>query len=476
MQSLSTDSISEALLAARTGGVLDVTVDRKRYLLLGKRYMPKDFSNDFLSGFVGRVELPKCWQTIQEAASTENCATPGLYLAGPPGAGKSALLYFLVIEARRSGMIAPYIARCDEWAFMPVHRAMGFFLDAVADANTAVSEDPCSPIAIGRPPVTVGTNWETFASIPSYENRHKTVEDMFNWCALLLQETQSHPVVLFFDEQNALYERSIAGRPAIEMQPFQIADFLLTFARGCVVLSGTADNLHLYHLRSGHDKFVHHLGHLCDYDFHHWMDKSTQFGGLAAQMYRASTGAYADSVRKYIGAITGRIPRELVSYCQRQSTIAQPTTLSPYIINRYFVDLDKAYIRHHRKRVLNIFNHYFAEYPDRKVRVLERILEMFTKSRNEVDFDAPFLALGLIYETNGQPCFLTPATEGVLLQQVIYHTRADPRSPLHHIIAKYLTVLREPSRTEEEKGYAFEKLILLRLMQVSLSQLFHTIW
>ena len=103
----STDSMLDALRKQGRGKVADLTAQRKQYLLTDDKYRPKDFNDELLTGFVGRVELLEVWGRIEAAVKQRQI--PGIYLEGPPGAGKSAILYFCVIKARKSGYLAPYV-------------------------------------------------------------------------------------------------------------------------------------------------------------------------------------------------------------------------------------------------------------------------------------------------------------------------------------------------------------------------------
>ena len=67
-------------------------------------------------------------------------------------------------------------------------QAMGHFLDAVADANMAVSGELCAPIPISRPPV--GDGWEIFAARPPVEEHGNLVKEIFGWCNCLLRRSE----------------------------------------------------------------------------------------------------------------------------------------------------------------------------------------------------------------------------------------------------------------------------------------------
>jgi Mrp family chromosome partitioning ATPase len=69
---------------------------------------PKEMDTDILSvECIYRKDVEHYWDLLQQRAAKKQI--PGLVLAGPPGVGKSTMVYMLALTARRNGWLVVYI-------------------------------------------------------------------------------------------------------------------------------------------------------------------------------------------------------------------------------------------------------------------------------------------------------------------------------------------------------------------------------
>ncbi|KAJ3048272.1 hypothetical protein HK097_010729 [Rhizophlyctis rosea] len=468
----SNESIFDALRQQGGGLVEDLTENRRKYLLLDDKYEPKDWNNELLTGFVGRIELDEVWDLMCGAAKPGKASVPGIYISGPPGAGKSSVLYFCVIKARKRGVLAPYVARCDNWAKLPIHRAKGFFIDIVRDANDAIKEETRGPLPIPDPKPIDGltySSWEEYCIHPGGgEAVRGEVNDMFDWVQFQLSKI-SHPVILFFDEQNGLYEEQVNGQPAINTSPYNLADFSFTYKSGCVALGGTTDTEFLFRVKGGYHRYIFDLKPLGEDDIAVWLKDSTQFHGPIAEAYRSSRLDLDEKqmIRDTIAEMTGRVPRELREFCRHQTGLHLSHDDDGDALMVALGAVRKAYEASLGGRIADIFNKYLQKNESQKGGIMARIFSLCTEPKPDVIFDAAFTSLGLIQKSNGEVAFLTPTTRDVLFAKTMELMKGDPFEAVTLEVERLLWVLMDSDAAGGEKGYAFEKFVLLRLMQIS---------
>lgn len=185
----------------------------------------------------------------------------GKYLAGPNGIGKSVSLYTLACLAKAKKWIVVYIPQCDEWIARSDTQKniyeyfLHHFALAIATNNfynnktTASNLEMCS----------------TWGDLVLYGTTVNALEAVTAITAELCACTD-HPVLLVFDEVNALYEMAVSWRDklAYEVAPFTyMAATLnrLTMKRGWKVITGvyfTNTRIFSYFcaLGTGHERFI----------------------------------------------------------------------------------------------------------------------------------------------------------------------------------------------------------------------------
>lgn len=210
-----------------------------------------------------------------------------------------------------------------------------------------------------------------------------------------------------------------------------------------MILSGTTDTQFFYRLKGGHHTHIYSLTCLDDADFDIWLDQSTQFQGPIADIYRSNTtdSDYKATIRKEVGTMTGRIPRELRNLCAAQSGVSCPPDPDTDQMSIYLAAVLHIYLDDLNQRTMNIFNRYLIQFPDLKTGLLGRIFELCTRSNPDVTMDAPFMSLGLIYKAKGKTHFLTPSTRDLLLRGAVERMMQDPLSSMSTELSRRIKVL-----------------------------------
>ena len=108
------------------------------------RFTPKESLPSWAEeGFIETKCALDVWDHVQKAVVKKH--QPGVYLAGPMGAGKSSIMYYVVHKAQQLGWLVVYIPRCDEWvkAGHPSSPAgwYAYFFDAVLSGLKHVPSD-----------------------------------------------------------------------------------------------------------------------------------------------------------------------------------------------------------------------------------------------------------------------------------------------------------------------------------------------
>ncbi|KAI3637443.1 hypothetical protein MIR68_004092 [Amoeboaphelidium protococcarum] len=193
------------------------------------RFVPKEFLKEWIDGgFIESKQCLKIWGRVQYLVQDESQV--GLYLAGPMGVGKSAIMYYVVHKARQLGWFLVYIPRCDDWLSQ----------------------------SLGSP-----ADWYAY---------------YFDAVLAGLQMKQDVEVILAFDEVQALFGN---GVNIIRTQkPFSIIDWGMNYKRGCIFVTGSADSPYCLQLLSGHEQFVSHVCGLTDDEVRSWF-QTPQFANIA---------------------------------------------------------------------------------------------------------------------------------------------------------------------------------------------------
>lgn len=162
----------------------------------------------------------------------------GMYFAGPNGIGKSVTIYTLVCLAKAMGWLVVYIPQCDEWISRSAKKEdiyqyfLDFFALAIAENN------------FYNNPVTKSNleNCKTWGDLVMYGKNFEPMDAVKAITDELCGYT-TVPVLLVFDEVNALYEMKLdwTNNLPYETPPFSyMAATLnrLTMQRGWKIITG----------------------------------------------------------------------------------------------------------------------------------------------------------------------------------------------------------------------------------------------
>ena len=193
---------------------------------------------------------------------------PGVYVQGPEGVGKSFLLYTVTQIAKfELDWITVYIPNCRQWVrSLSPTQAKGFFLDRVLDAFSVrhLQEKFPNFYSSLRKPPKQRESWEVIDAVrrgyrklrglqhQEEENEGKKdwflaagidadkVSAMYSKACSFLEGRHESPVLIVFDEVNALWPE---GLPAvIHSEPWSLAAFgAPTLGHGALLVSGTTD-------------------------------------------------------------------------------------------------------------------------------------------------------------------------------------------------------------------------------------------
>ena len=189
---------------------------------------------------------------------------PGVYVQGPEGIGKSFLLYTVAQIAKfKLKWITVYVPNCIYWAQLTDVEAMGFFLDRVVDAFSVDhlrQKFPSFYKVLRNPPG--GSSWIADAARGFYrklrgqpQEKRDAVDDWYKAAKIdatkvaavyrearrfLKQKHENFPVLLIFDEVNALWPENHDS--VIYTEPWNLASFGAPELRhGALLVSGTTD-------------------------------------------------------------------------------------------------------------------------------------------------------------------------------------------------------------------------------------------
>ena len=184
--------------------------------------------------------------------------SPGVYVQGPEGAGKSLLVYTVAQIAKfHLNWITVYVPNCKRWATLGETKAMGFFLDRVVDAFSVSHLQEKFPEFYRslKPRSWSGRARDFYQKLRGRpQDEHDEARDWFEAAAIdatkvtamyyaackFLEERHDLPVLLIFDEVNALWPENKDS--VIDKTPWNLATFSApTLRHGALLVSGTTD-------------------------------------------------------------------------------------------------------------------------------------------------------------------------------------------------------------------------------------------
>lgn len=194
----------------------------------------------------------------------------GMYLAGPNGVGKSIILYTLACLAKAKGWIVLYVPDCDEWSAMPSKdRALEYLLNAFALALAPVYDH----VVAGPSNQRFGKTWRDLLALGLTTHTEEVLAALVSE----LSNQNDYPVLLMFDEVNALFTRPLPWLNMCLAKDGPFFSYLgasinrLKMKRGWKVISGTGHEQFLAALPSGYANSVQYLTPLPSDEFNELM-------------------------------------------------------------------------------------------------------------------------------------------------------------------------------------------------------------
>jgi len=436
---------------------------------------PKDFPDLQTNKFIVRERVLQYFEDFNKFDHGTGSKNYGYYFSGPNGVGKSVAIYFLACLAYAYDWFVIYIPQSDDWVSSENKTdAIKYFLKAVARGLGKYHEEEL--------PSMFPTNWsistigELVASgISSVDPSY--IESVYLGFLDQLRVWDRCPILLIFDEVNALFSKPNPDRPATNHVPFNFGSTLnlVDMRRGWKLISGTGHEKFLANLQSGIEKCVRRL---CPYDMisfntlieiasHKWLfdtlksigDNNTKekvdllikrnLGGVPRQL-----SLFGDFLNKEFAKTGGNTN----NYFKKQK-ISGPQEQIRYMLWSFEVQQKEVFLEQ-ATRFLN-------SNANQKPTLLESLFQLFLGlpfSKLEIPFsmNAPFfslsyLDLSLIYKDDDLKYkFITPAAEyaSVELLQKNYSFDVDKD-------AQDVTCL---TKANDEKARAFERLFAKRLL------------
>ncbi|KAI3650650.1 hypothetical protein MP228_004131 [Amoeboaphelidium protococcarum] len=360
------------------------------------RFVPKEFLKEWIDGgFIESKQCLKIWDQVQHLVQDQSQV--GLYLAGPMGVGKSAIMYYVVHRARQLGWFVVYIPRCDDWLSQSLGSPAdwyAYFFDAVLaglQSTTAAIQQKykyCIPS---------GNRVSWIDALIDYNLSHEYFMRLFDmFCEDIVVE-QAVEVILAFDEVQALFVDGVQLIRA--QQPFSIIDWGMNYKRGCIFVTVSADLPYCLQLGSGHEQFVSHICGLTDDEVKSWF-QTPQFAQIAQNL------DFAEELIPEIRSITGNIPRELLILGKDFGDLNSSLR---YIIEQYSVSRRSLYLQR--------FYEFEVNHPEIVQRVLNSLVNLIAQVHiNSDEFDLRFLDTGLVYIDGGRVKPLNSNATNLLLK------------------------------------------------------------
>jgi hypothetical protein len=191
-------------------------------------------------GFVKTSACTTLFDKVQACAASD--LTPGIFVKGPMGIGKSSTVYYCVAEAWNAGWMTVYIPRCDLWIDDSDNpgKPYAYFLEAVIQGLTSphLKESFKSRFHKVLGPVLDGS-WLNIRELncgihPLHRTFHTVIE--------MLQTENQVPVLLAFDEVQALFYDGL--KPVIKYlaSPFIVVCCMNKYPRVCVLATGISES------------------------------------------------------------------------------------------------------------------------------------------------------------------------------------------------------------------------------------------
>jgi hypothetical protein len=182
----------------------------------------------------------------------------GMYLAGPNGVGKSIIVYTLACLAKAKDWIVLYVPDCDEWSALPSKDAalkylLNKFALALVPFYSHVVADPSNQ--------RLGKTWGDLIALGLTTHTEEVLTDLVSE----LSNQTDHPLLLIFDEVNALFTRHLPWSRKSLAKDGPFFSYLgasinrLKMNRGWKVISGTGHERFLAALPSGYTNSVRYL-------------------------------------------------------------------------------------------------------------------------------------------------------------------------------------------------------------------------
>ncbi|KAI3653510.1 hypothetical protein MP228_001457 [Amoeboaphelidium protococcarum] len=404
------------------------------------QFLPKQALSSWDNqGFIERQCAKDVWKYVQDTVKDQSRI--GVYLAGPMGIGKSAIMFYVVHKARGEGWFVIYIPLCDDW-LKSGHPSPAFWyaylFDAVLAGLQYVRPDIRKKYAYCFPPNS-RASWDEATRKEKLSLQY--LQDLFiDFRSDILREKDVE-VILAFDETQALFGNGV--NPLID-PPFSLIDWSRNFKRGCVFVTATADSSFRRALRAGHERYVLNVGSLTDAEVASWFD-SPQFANVVNQ---------PDFTEEYIAEIrslTGDIPRELVMLSDEQR---RKGDISLSALLEHFADSRQAEFE-------GRFIEFQTKYPQLIQPVLDSLVKFFVTVHVRLrDIDLRFFDIGLAYDGG---CRVLPLSSNAIdvffkMLFLIGDGAAWSNETVHEL-------RNLDSDNASQVGLAFERLYALNLLQ-----------
>ena len=218
--------------------------------------VPKEFDKEDLWKCVYRKEhVAAVVKLLQHF--TEKPNIPGLYLQGPAGVGKSVIIYTITQIAKfHFSWLTVYVPNCKDWRIQNKAAAMGYFLDRVLDAFSAEHLQKKFPniwdlLKDSQTEPPKRRHWQRVVVLED-DGETKVKRTYEKVLEFLQTETNDTPVLLVFDEVNALWD---SDRNFFADEPWRITDFATPHLdNGALLVSGTTDSEFQGTIPAGYDR------------------------------------------------------------------------------------------------------------------------------------------------------------------------------------------------------------------------------
>ena len=300
--------------------------------------VPKGFQKNQLGECVFRDKhMNTVVHKLEESMKDSN--SPGVYIQGPQGAGKSILVYMITQYAKfHKNWLTVYIPDCASWSANCDNEisAQGFFIDRVAEALTNTSVHGLCPDLVALVTrIDKATRWEDAVST---KVDRELVATTFRSVRNFLFNCQKVKVLLIFDEVNALWSDK---HNYFTKVPWNLTSFRSPkLKNGTMLVSGTTDAEFVGEIPSGvSQSALHQVGALENTEVETMMETS-----LCKPLKRVRE--FDITCHAAIISASGNIPRELGDFAKRLDPLSQqlPTAdeeVEPPKLKKMKLDIDE---------------------------------------------------------------------------------------------------------------------------------------